>query len=465
MEAESSPPADQPEQQSEPEKEAPPAPKAPLLSVTNALIVINTLVFLFECYKGGVSALTEPATQTILDTGANFGPLFATGDYWRCFTSMFVHIGALHLLMNMFALQVVGKDVEVLYGPTKYLTLYLLAGIGGALASLYWGPVNVSAGASGAVFGAFGALLAYGWSKRKYYSPERLAESNRLILTVIGYNLIYGLISPHIDNAAHVGGLISGLLAALCLVHDKPDDKRWEVKDLLRVSIFAVALTYFGFYDRQKIENLPAVKSMLEEQKAVELIDAHRFREAADHLKIAEAAQPNEASVHYHEGLAYFRMSDFNKAIAEATVAIKLDKDEKLSYMLRGESYLKKAEFDLALADLNHWIELDPDDSSAYGDRAQCLNAKGRSEEALADASKAVSLDPKDWTSYNTIGISLMRLNRFRDAIDAFTKAIEIQPASGFIYYNRAIARLHEKQKKLAEEDIAEAHSLGFRAK
>src|SRR5438477_1132994 len=104
-------------------------PPRPRTFITQALITLNAIVFGYMLYKGGLDALLAPKTETVLQVGANFGPLTAGGDYWRILTCMFVHIGILHIGMNMWVLSDVGKVVELLFGPSKFLVIYLLAGL------------------------------------------------------------------------------------------------------------------------------------------------------------------------------------------------------------------------------------------------------------------------------------------------------------------------------------------------
>ncbi|MGH9336082.1 MAG: rhomboid family intramembrane serine protease, partial [Vicinamibacteria bacterium] len=131
----------------------------PRFWVTPALIALNVAYFLIGVARG-VSPV-EPEQQQILDFGANFGPLVFRGEWWRLVSSMFVHIGFLHLVFNMWCLWSLGNIAERMFGNVTFLCLYLLSGIGGALASLVWHPQVVSAGASGAVFGVAGGLASF----------------------------------------------------------------------------------------------------------------------------------------------------------------------------------------------------------------------------------------------------------------------------------------------------------------
>jgi len=175
--------------------------------VTPVILYLNILVFVLMVL-GGASILM-PDTQILIDWGANFRPMTLDGEPWRLLTCCFIHIGILHLLMNMYALIYISLLLEPQLGSFRFGAAYLLAGIGGSTLSLYWHDLTVSAGASGAIFGLYGVFLAM--------LTTNLIERNarRQLLVSIGifvsYNLMNGM-KGGIDNAAHIGGLISGLL-------------------------------------------------------------------------------------------------------------------------------------------------------------------------------------------------------------------------------------------------------------
>ncbi|WPP01777.1 rhomboid family intramembrane serine protease [Pseudomonas sp. HR96] len=188
---------------------------APATWVTYTLIAVNTLVFLAMC-ASGVGVMSPNAAMT-LEWGSNFGPLTLSGEWWRLITSMFVHFGLLHLLLNMVTLYQVGRLTERLYGSWRLLGLYLFAGITGSLTSIFWHPTINSAGASGAIFGVFGGLLVY-MLKYRHQLPAATAKRQLTsILILIGYNLFFGFTQQGIDNGAHLGGLAGGLLLGLAL--------------------------------------------------------------------------------------------------------------------------------------------------------------------------------------------------------------------------------------------------------
>lgn len=201
--------------------------------VTYSLIFICILVFILMYVLGNGST----DNYTLLVFGANVDTLTKNGDYYRLFTSMFLHIGILHLLCNMYSLYIIGKEVENVFGKVKYLIIYLLSGIAGSILSLAFNHNTICAGASGAIFGLLGALLYFGYYYRTYLG----ATLTRSIIPVIVLNLIIGFTSSGIDNAAHIGGLVGGILIAMAVgVPDKSNNNNI-------INGIVLSLIYFGF--------------------------------------------------------------------------------------------------------------------------------------------------------------------------------------------------------------------------
>jgi len=201
-----------------------PNPNAPLSrpngAVTLSLIAINVAIYL-AMTASGVSAL-KPTPQQVLPWGADFGPLTLYGQWWRLLSSCFLHFGLIHLAMNMYVFYQVGIFTETLYGKARYLLLYILAGLGGNLVSLYIHPFTVSAGASGAIFGVYGALLAFLLVERGVLPKERVTHIGGSAVIFLGYNLIYGIADGTTDLSAHIGGLITGFVAGCVLLLVRP---------------------------------------------------------------------------------------------------------------------------------------------------------------------------------------------------------------------------------------------------
>mgnify|MGYP000040176725 FL=1 len=210
---------------------------------TPILIDLNILVFIVMIASG--VGIMSPSTLSLLKWGADFGPLTLTGDWWRAVTCNFIHIGAFHLLMNMYAFMYVGLLLEGLIGSRRMFMSYLLTGLCSAVFSLYMHGETISAGASGAIFGLYGIFLAFLFFHR--IAKEQRKALLTSILIFVGYNLVYGM-KAGIDNAAHIGGLLSGFLLGIIYVcsykFEKADAQR-TVSILGEHGIFCIFLFSF----------------------------------------------------------------------------------------------------------------------------------------------------------------------------------------------------------------------------
>jgi rhomboid protease GluP len=158
----------------------------------------------------------HPDPGSMIALGGNFGPLTTGGEAWRLVTCMFLHYGPLHLGMNMACLWQI-RVVERMLGRPEFLALYLAAGLVGSLASVASHPEAVSVGASGAVFGMFGAFTAGMLVRRRQIDPVAWRGTMRSLATFFALNLVLGLSQRAVDLGAHVGGLAAGFAGAFAL--------------------------------------------------------------------------------------------------------------------------------------------------------------------------------------------------------------------------------------------------------
>lgn len=186
--------------------------------VTQLLLAVNALVFMAMLYRDR-TALFAPKNELLIRWGANLGVLTLSTDWWRLLSSCFVHVGIIHFGLNMLVLFFIGPLAERIFGNGLYLAVYLLAGLSGSLSSALWNSEITAAGASGAIFGIYGALGAFLLRERINIPKtvfERLGRSTAAFvvcnLCFGAYNLFSSPGSVRIDMGAHVGGLISGFI-------------------------------------------------------------------------------------------------------------------------------------------------------------------------------------------------------------------------------------------------------------
>lgn len=215
----------------------------PVAFVTPALVALNVLVFIVMTIKG--VPFMRPGAHQVLPWGANFGPLTSSGQWWRLLTACFLHFGILHIAVNMYVLLQVGTFTERLFGNLRFALLYLVAGVGGNVAGLYFHPFVVGAGASGAIFGVFGGLLAYLLVQRGVVPRESASGIAKSAGLFILYNLIAGLARPETDQVAHIGGITIGFVVG-CVLARPLARGRAHVRPGLALAVAAVC-TGLGF--------------------------------------------------------------------------------------------------------------------------------------------------------------------------------------------------------------------------
>lgn len=235
-----------PPQESKP-KPDPGLRSAPALSF---LIAANVAVFLCMVVASSGQAFMQPTAHMLLEWGADYGPsTLGSGEFWRLFTSNFVHIGAAHITLNMLLLNNCGRPVEFLYGSSKFLFIYLCAGLGGAIAEMFFSPNIPSAGASGAIFGILGAFLTVLRHHAKRFDTKWLQATLRYLVFLVILNLLYGFSHKGIGNAAHIGGFISGVVAGAFVMPKDLDDKTWSKQDIMWAAFLLLMLGGLGYAD------------------------------------------------------------------------------------------------------------------------------------------------------------------------------------------------------------------------
>lgn len=212
-------------------------PKKPIITVS--LIIINVIVFILMYIfgKGSQDAFT------LIKFGAFQKDLILGGEYYRLITSAFLHIGIFHLLFNCYALYVIGRQLESFLGKIKFLIIYLVSALCGSLMSMIF-PISISAGASGAIFGLLGSLLYFGYNYRVYLGTVLKSQ----IIPLILINLIFGFMMSGINNAAHIGGLIGGILITMSLGIKYKSKKSEQINGIVLLSLFLGFLIYMGFF-------------------------------------------------------------------------------------------------------------------------------------------------------------------------------------------------------------------------
>lgn len=328
--------------------------------VTWVLLAIIVAVFIVQTLLGGSTEV-----DVLIRMGAKFTPLIAAGEYWRLLTSMFLHVGVMHLAFNGYALFVIGTELERLMGPGRFLTIYLLSGLFGSLAS-YALSDSLAAGASGAIFGIIGALAAFFLVHRKLlgtWGNRRLGN----IALVLVLNLIWGFSQPgRIDNLAHVGGLLAGFALGWALApRYELDPVRVQVLDRNNLGRYWPALglavlLLLGGTALATAAHRDSPRSHL--YRGQQAIEREAWAEAAAELEQAITQDPSLAdpAVYFHLGLARNYLQQPQQAIPAYTAALDLDPAHSASLWNLAMTYLDLERYAEARASLEAYEELTP---------------------------------------------------------------------------------------------------------
>ena len=207
--------------------------------VTIGLIVINVIMFVFMYILGNGST----SESTLINLGAYKKSLVLSGEYYRLLTSAFLHIGIIHLLFNCYALYIIGRQMESFLGRIKFIIIYLISAICGSLLTLIF-PISISVGASGAIFGLLGSMLYFGYNYRVYLGNVLKSQ----VIPLIVINLLIGFAWNDVNNAAHIGGLIGGVLSTYALGLKYKSTKSQKINGWILLTIFVSFLIYMGFF-------------------------------------------------------------------------------------------------------------------------------------------------------------------------------------------------------------------------
>ena len=223
------------------------------LYATYGIMAINVIVFIMMTVSG-VSLLT-PTGIDIIKWGGNHASFTLSGDWWRLISCVFVHIGIIHLVFNMYALFMIGVYLEPMLGKARFIAAYLATGICASVASLWWHKEPIaSAGASGAIFGMYGVFLAF---LSTNLIPKQVRDQLlKSIAIFIGYNLLYGMRSG-VDNSAHIGGLLSGLVIGYIFYLGWKGENAGKKKTILASAVLIASMALGNLYlNNNKVSDL-----------------------------------------------------------------------------------------------------------------------------------------------------------------------------------------------------------------
>jgi rhomboid protease GluP len=384
------------------------------------LIAASVLVFAIMVLRG-VSAFA-PTPQQAIAFGADFGPLTLNGQWWRLFTSMFVHFGIVHLGFNMWCLWNLGRAAERLLGRFSYLLAYLASGIFGSIASVYWHPQAAGAGASGAIFGLAGVLVSFVYLKK---TPAHLQINSKMLGslgTFIAYNLIFGAAIPGISNAAHIGGVVMGLAVGALLPSASADESSRRTRLSIVVTLTAIALIASAVATKRITARAGEFASIQQ------LLAKGNSEEALAQLQQLTTREPNFAPAQSMLGSLYFQRSRYPEAISAFQKAYAAEPGNTSYQQKLGGAYLSLGEFDQAITFYQKLTSQHPADSRAHVGLGYAYMGKKQYDSAVSEFRLAVSLDPKNAGPQHALGEAQLRAGRYADAQQTYLQLLALFP-------------------------------------
>lgn len=376
-------------------------------AATVLLIAISAAVFIGMIARG--ASPIDPTSDQLLQWGANYGPYTLNGQYWRLITSAFLHIGLIHLAVNMVSLWILGRMVEKLFGVLITCGLYLLTAIGAALLTLSWDPMRLSAGASGAIFGLDGVLITVLYFGKLGLESDYTRRALGWVVKIALLNLFYGL-RGNTDNMAHLGGLVTGLLAGIFLARSFSQEPQERLPAQIRVLAVTALMLLIILVPVKK-----AKAYAVELSQGEQAVARKDWNSAIEHYQRYVSLNPNDSAGHGSLGSAYQSAERLDDAVREYQRALELEPDMP-------------------------WVEVNLADIYAY---------QGKSAEAVALYRRSISEVDADATEYWRYGAALYSLQKYEEAENALQKSLALDQNDAGVH--ELLAHVYDKLGKIKE--------------
>ncbi len=378
-------------------------------TATLAIIGINAAVYIAMGLSG--ASWTQPSIAYAIRWGADYGPLTLSTQPWRLVTSMFVHFGFLHIFFNMWCLYRLGISLEYLMGRKTFIATYLVSGLTASVVSVAWAPFRVSAGASGAIFGVAGSFAMYMFVRKIPPIPGSVRQTRGSLAIFIIYNLVEGAANVGIDNAAHVGGLMAGLLLGLII----PPVVKLRKQEFAELAAPAVLM--------QK----PVVESRSEEdgergRLAVAVVLGSVFLLL---ISFAVARSTHADSVRYGQAVALIRSGHSEQAIAKLEAGAKRGPESPSEWLLLGELFLDRREPGLAVEPLEKALAIQPENKQVEYNLALADLGAGKLNDAITHVQPTIDADYPGslWAGLYIRGVAEGEMSEFQEAVGDLRRA------------------------------------------
>lgn len=373
--------------------------------VTRAIIGLNVLVYVAMGLSG--VSWTEPSVLNAIRWGADFGPLTFSGEWWRQFTSIFVHFGIIHILLNMWCLWNLGSALEPLMGPVGFSLTYLFSGLAASATSLAWSPWRASAGASGAIFGLAGAFVTFLLLKKLPIEKSLVQKNLRSMGFFIFYNLLFGAANSHIDNSAHLGGLVAGFILGALV----PVSARFS-------AVLDARLTGVPF---------DAVSATASRQRKLFLTAAGCTIALIVGLYFVRAR--NLPTAQYGRAVRLANAGQMDSAIEEMKKAAAMEPENVLAQMFVGDWLLLQNNPAAAIPYLEQARQLVPDAAAIRNNLALAYLGAGQAKAAVSEISQMVDKrQVEPWETSFILGVAAEQDGNYRLAAQNLSSVLQTKP-------------------------------------
>ena len=382
------------------------------ITLTQVLLGAKVAVFLAMAIGSG-SVMGFPGHSLLF--AANYGPYTLSGQWWRLLTYMFMHGGILHIAFNMWCLWDLGALSESLYGRWTYAAIYLVTGVAAGLCSVAWNPGVLSVGASGAIFGLAGAMIASFYLGEFSLPSVAIGGTLRSLIIFAVFNLFFGSMFEGVDNAAHIGGLVSGLILGALIAKLAPHD---STKRAGVIAFVVLAVVAAGYGVRQWRGG--PMRTALAFQ-ALGGSDG----DPVTRLKMLIEQNPKLAPAHFALAQAYFEQQKFPEAEAEFKKVIELQPRSARARFDLGMTYLSLQRPEDAKAAFTEMLQQGANTGEAHYGIAMALAMEGQQQDAINEFKAAIK-DGSDMSGiYAEMGNSYAKLKMYDDAISAYLQEKE----------------------------------------
>jgi rhomboid protease GluP len=388
------------------------------ITLTQVILGANVMVFIAMVMASG-SAL-DFSGPIMVHFGANDGPMTLSGDWWRLLTYMFVHGGVVHIAFNLWCLWDLGALCESLYGRWSFGAIYLITGIGGGVASVGWNPGVLSVGASGAIFGLAGALIASFYLGEFSLPSIAIRGTLTSLLFFVGFNVVFGVVGGMfvgIDNAAHAGGLVTGLILGALIARVAPQPDAPRRIGVLAVGALVVAASAYGV---AQWRGGPMGMAM-----AFQSISENQPDQAIAQFQAAARQQPKSPQVHEALARAYIQQGRLSDAEAEFKRVLELQPQNANASLNLGMIYLTEKQSEEAKAAFNQILTQDAKSADAHFGVGLALAQEEKHQEAIQEFKTAADLGSRSTGIYYEMGLSYAQLKMYDEAIAAYLKEKE----------------------------------------